>query len=978
MKSKDNDKGVFLIRLNKQINEQIADLMNVAVCMFAINLLIMLPFIISLIMWVFGEYISAIAVKSLPYSVSSFTLLLLIIFLVIFYINKRNQIWLGNEIYYNLKLVIYLGKITLCFVIIGLCGFFYSLTDVSLFSFLDSNLPGIMFSVEFWLSFLVTMITFVCGTASIYFLFSSKYRRYISEKILRLYEKTDGEYIIISDSKLLFWLPLFWTDAVYIVGIGIKAKKNGNCLEVSGIRGELRFKYDNYFYFKFNDKPDFSCGNNFGQINFGQINDRTNITFAYNQNRWLFVLDNCCGEYDNSKRHSYNRLMGIYFNGKGIFSRNFGDDYQVEEIIKIEEIIYNIITQTSENKVIRKSIDGDFITEYYWEAESKYSKISKITNTKEGRYNYCINISFDIKEFMKFKNIHPRGLFEYRKGWYSDIVYCLNGNYFKYIFNYHLEQITLEEYLEILEADCKYQRDEEKRRKIIYNIITQIGENEVIYKNESIEYYYKEKHPIYNEYCSISKHITSGKEFFKMKYCNFCIKDFMQLNDVHPKDVLTTDEDQRHIFYCLNGNYFLCYQYNADDQSIYPITKEEFERKKWNQRHIFYCLNGNYFHFVQSADVQEIYLYRITKEEFEQEKKKYLGGEWVEFKIFKKPKDAVAYYKRGYAYYEKGKIDKAISDFNEAMRLDPSLARTYCYIGDGYFDDGDYYKAISYYTKAIRLNPNYAEAYHNRGIAYDRKRDPDKAISDSTEAIRLDPNLAEAYHNRGIAYDRKGDTDKAIADFNEAARLDPNLAKTYYDKGDGYFDDGDYYEAISYYTEAIRLNPNYAYAYNNRGIAYNRKRDPDKAIADFNEAIRLDPNYAYAYNNRGVAYDRKGDMDKAIADFNEAIRLDPNYALAYNNRGITYDRKGDMDKAIADFSEVIQMNPNHAGAYLDRGNAYDNKGDTDKAIADYTEAIRLVPDFANAYNYRGKAYDKKGDKDKAVADFNEAKRLNQK
>jgi tetratricopeptide (TPR) repeat protein len=33
-----------------------------------------------------------------------------------------------------------------------------------------------------------------------------------------------------------------------------------------------------------------------------------------------------------------------------------------------------------------------------------------------------------------------------------------------------------------------------------------------------------------------------------------------------------------------------------------------------------------------------------------------------------------AYYSRGNAYYNHGNLDKAISDYNEAIRLDPNLA----------------------------------------------------------------------------------------------------------------------------------------------------------------------------------------------------------------------------------------------------------------------------------------------------------------
>ena len=36
---------------------------------------------------------------------------------------------------------------------------------------------------------------------------------------------------------------------------------------------------------------------------------------------------------------------------------------------------------------------------------------------------------------------------------------------------------------------------------------------------------------------------------------------------------------------------------------------------------------------------------------------------------------ALGYFKRGYAYGEKGGYDKAIADYTDAIRLDPNLAR---------------------------------------------------------------------------------------------------------------------------------------------------------------------------------------------------------------------------------------------------------------------------------------------------------------
>ena len=113
---------------------------------------------------------------------------------------------------------------------------------------------------------------------------------------------------------------------------------------------------------------------------------------------------------------------------------------------------------------------------------------------------------------------------------------------------------------------------------------------------------------------------------------------------------------------------------------------------------------------------------------------------------------AIAYYSRGLAYYDKGDDDRAIADYNEAIRLDPKSAYAYSNRGLAYDHKGDLDRAIADYNEAIRLDPKYALAYFNRGNAYYQKGDDDRAIADYNEAIRLDPKYAFAYNNRGTAY----------------------------------------------------------------------------------------------------------------------------------------------------------------------------------------------------------------------------------
>jgi tetratricopeptide (TPR) repeat protein len=130
------------------------------------------------------------------------------------------------------------------------------------------------------------------------------------------------------------------------------------------------------------------------------------------------------------------------------------------------------------------------------------------------------------------------------------------------------------------------------------------------------------------------------------------------------------------------------------------------------------------------------------------------------------PNLAYAYYERGTVFYMfKMDYDRATTDFEAALRLDPSNANykkslenvrrlrgmTALQIADenfGFgrflFNNGDDDQAIKFFTQAIRLNPNFAPPYEYRALAYYRKGDIDRAIADFEAALRINPNNANA------------------------------------------------------------------------------------------------------------------------------------------------------------------------------------------------------------------------------------------
>jgi len=117
---------------------------------------------------------------------------------------------------------------------------------------------------------------------------------------------------------------------------------------------------------------------------------------------------------------------------------------------------------------------------------------------------------------------------------------------------------------------------------------------------------------------------------------------------------------------------------------------------------------------------------------------------------------ATVHYNRGISYAIKGDFDRAIADYDKAIKLNPKDADVYYNRGNAYQRKGQHDRAIADYDKAIKLNPKYAEAHSNRGISYRKKDQYDRAIADYGAAIKLNPKLAVAYNNRGAAYYSKG------------------------------------------------------------------------------------------------------------------------------------------------------------------------------------------------------------------------------
>jgi tetratricopeptide (TPR) repeat protein len=292
---------------------------------------------------------------------------------------------------------------------------------------------------------------------------------------------------------------------------------------------------------------------------------------------------------------------------------------------------------------------------------------------------------------------------------------------------------------------------------------------------------------------------------------------------------------------------------------------------------------------------------------------------------------------------------RVVNDRNESRK---NRAIAYNNRGIARHNKGDLERAIEDYNEAIRLNPRHAGAYYNRGVAWRNKGDLERAIEDYSEAIRLNPRHAGAYNNRGIAWKNKGDLERAIEDYDEAIRLNPRDAGAYYNRGAARQNKGELERAIEDYSEAIRLNPRHAGAYNNRGIAWQNKGDLERAIEDYSEAIRLNPSDPDTYNSRcwaRVTINR--DLALALADCNRSLEIKWT-AAASDSRGWVHFRLGRLDDAIRDYDAALKSKPKQAASLYGRGLAKLRKGER-TGLGDLEAAKALDPKIVDEFRSYG-------------------------
>jgi tetratricopeptide (TPR) repeat protein len=275
------------------------------------------------------------------------------------------------------------------------------------------------------------------------------------------------------------------------------------------------------------------------------------------------------------------------------------------------------------------------------------------------------------------------------------------------------------------------------------------------------------------------------------------------------------------------------------------------------------------------------------------------------------PNDARALLLLGQVFLFRNDPNSALTQYDQALRLQPGSPEAYYGLGRAYQLRGDPTNAQRNYQAALAAQPGYPAALTGQGDLGVDGGQYGAAQEYYNQALQSDPNYAPAYVGLGRARDRLSVTDNKLAEearkaLLTAADLDPTAAEPHFYLGEFYAERALWGQAVTEYKRASSLRPSWAMPQFRLGQVYLSQKASAEALAAYQQATKLDPQMIEAWFGLGQAERDIPNRKEAINAYRQALKLKGDYAAAWLYLGYTLEEDGQRQEAIDAFRHAVE------------------------------------------------------------------------
>ncbi len=174
-------------------------------------------------------------------------------------------------------------------------------------------------------------------------------------------------------------------------------------------------------------------------------------------------------------------------------------------------------------------------------------------------------------------------------------------------------------------------------------------------------------------------------------------------------------------------------------------------------------------------------------------------------------------------------------------------ARYHLEQGQILYDAGKVDAAVAEWQETLRLAPQTAQAHHLLGLAFRDQKDHTQAAAAFQQALRLEPDNATAHVHLARAFEALGKEQEAFDTYQKALQLVPSAPYVHNRLGYILAEREDWQGAANAWYQTIQLAPHYAYAYANYGEALEKMGREKDALSTYKNAVPVCVRFTQAF-----------------------------------------------------------------------------------------------------------------------------------
>jgi tetratricopeptide (TPR) repeat protein len=144
--------------------------------------------------------------------------------------------------------------------------------------------------------------------------------------------------------------------------------------------------------------------------------------------------------------------------------------------------------------------------------------------------------------------------------------------------------------------------------------------------------------------------------------------------------------------------------------------------------------------------------------------------------------------------------------WQDTARKSPNKTRAHFHLAFAYFEQGRSDLAVAEFQKTAELRPPTADLLLDWGLAYDALHQPELALAKLRQSAALD-STPQVFTQIAKVYAEQRQWAEALDALSVAERLDPNFAITYVFRGKVFLNSNRPAEAVAQYQRALAIDP---------------------------------------------------------------------------------------------------------------------------------------------------------------------------